>query len=106
MPSPTIRRLGDRMGHSKNRTGWGARGGRARIITELRARDGDNCMWCGRPIDFALVEPDPMACTIDHIKAFADGGTHARDNLQLMHHDCNQEEGKWEALARKWKGLG
>lgn len=80
---------------------------KARLLRQLRARDGDNCQWCHQPIDFTIPRGevcDPMGWTFDHIRGHADGGTYTRDNLQLMHWKCNHEEGKWEALARKWRG--
>lgn len=49
------------------------------------------CGICGRPVDFDLKFPDPMAATIDHIIPINKGG-HPSDieNLQLAHNRCNR----------------
>ncbi len=90
---------------SRRRTGRAVinRQRRDRLLRQLRVRDGDDCRWCLQPIDFDLPREDPMAWTFDHIRPHTDGGTYARDNLQLMHGTCNHLEGRWEQLARKWR---
>ena len=52
------------------------------------------CAICGRPVDFDLKPPDPMAPSVDHIIPISKGG-HPSDlaNLQLAHLCCNQKKG-------------
>lgn len=49
------------------------------------------CGICGRPVDFSLRRPDPMAASIDHIIPIDRGGHPSDiDNLQLAHMGCNR----------------
>jgi 5-methylcytosine-specific restriction endonuclease McrA len=52
------------------------------MVAHLRARDGDDCWLCRRPIR----EGD---ATIEHLVARANGGTNDPANLALCHHGCN-----------------
>lgn len=49
------------------------------------------CGICGKPVDFSIKWPDPMAPCIDHIIPVSKGG-HPSDisNLQLAHACCNR----------------
>lgn len=51
------------------------------------------CGICGKPVDFTLKYPDPLAPCIDHIIPIAKGG-HPSDleNLQLAHWTCNRQK--------------
>lgn len=51
------------------------------------------CGICGKPVDFALKYPNPLAPCIDHIIPIDRGG-HPSDisNLQLAHWSCNREK--------------
>jgi len=51
------------------------------------------CGICGKPVDFSLRFPAPLAPCIDHIVPIAKGG-HPSDinNLQLAHVCCNQKK--------------
>ena len=53
----------------------------------------NTCGICGKPVDFSLKPPDPMAPCIDHIIPIAKGG-HPSDinNLQLAHWTCNRQK--------------
>lgn len=59
---------------------------RAARIAYLIARDGDGCLYCGRPID-------PSACTVEHVVARAAGGPDHASNLALAHTECNAAAG-------------
>lgn len=52
------------------------------------------CAICGKPVDFSIKAPNPMAASIDHIIPVAKGG-HPSDleNLQLCHLQCNRLKG-------------
>ena len=51
------------------------------------------CGICGKPVDFSLKPPHPMAPTIDHIIPVSKNG-HPSDieNLQLAHWICNRQK--------------
>lgn len=51
------------------------------------------CALCGKPVDFSLRYPNPMAKSIDHIIPINRGG-HPSDisNLQLAHWCCNRKK--------------
>ena len=52
------------------------------------------CGICGRPVDFSLRYPNPMAPSIDHIIPIDRGGHPSDiDNLQLAHWTCNRQKG-------------
>lgn len=49
------------------------------------------CGICGKPVDFSLKYPHPLAPCIDHIIPVAKGGHPSDiDNLQLAHWTCNR----------------
>lgn len=39
----------------------------------------DRCMWCNRQ----FIDPDHLECTLEHIKPLSEGGTWAKDNLDI-----------------------
>lgn len=51
------------------------------------------CGICGKPVDFKLKYPHPLAASIDHIIPIARGGHPSDiDNLQLAHWTCNRQK--------------
>ena len=60
------------------------------------------CRICGKPVDFSLKYPHPLAASVDHIIPVARGG-HPSDisNLQLAHWTCNRQ--KADRLQRSIK---
>lgn len=51
------------------------------------------CGICGKPVDFSLKYPHPLAPCIDHIIPVAKGGHPSDiDNLQLAHWTCNRQK--------------
>lgn len=60
-------------------------------------REEADCWLCGEPVDFTIKWPEPMSKTIDHVIAYASGGTHERSNLRLAHNICNQRRGNKDA---------
>jgi 5-methylcytosine-specific restriction endonuclease McrA len=70
----------------------------AHRIRALRKRDGDNCMHCGRRLDFTLPPGKGHGPSVDHIKPRAAGGTSDLANLQLLHaKPCQNVKGSnWE----------
>ena len=55
----------------------------------LRLMDGDNCVWCGKAIDFSV----RANFHVDHWRPVAHGGTSDIGNLCLMHAHCNERKG-------------
>ena len=51
------------------------------------------CGICGKPVDFSLKYPHPLAPCIDRIIPVAKGGHPSDiDNLQLAHWTCNRQK--------------
>lgn len=59
---------------------------RAARIAYLIARDGDGCLYCGRPVD-------PVFCTVEHVVPTSAGGPDHASNLALAHGECNAAAG-------------
>ena len=62
-------------------------------------RDGWTCQLCLDPVDKALLYPDPMSRSLDHVVPLAKGGAHTYANTQLAHLLCNQRKGARGAFA-------
>lgn len=62
------------------------------------------CGICGKPVDFTLRYPNPLAPSIDHIIPIDRGG-HPSDisNLQLAHWTCNRQ--KSDKIMKEQKDL-
>src|ERR1700740_1829662 len=56
---------------------------RASRLKSLRARDGNNCFYCG----VAIVGED---VTLEHLLSEKDGGSWRLANLALAHKKCNE----------------
>lgn len=73
------------------------------------ARHGPYCGICTRWVNMKLAgSNDPMAPSVDHIIAVADGGSNELDNMQLAHRVCNEgkssdkgNEVKQQAMAAR-----
>lgn len=85
--------------HARRARMNGAHNGDKVLITDLVARDGSNCSWCGHDIDLALEYPDPMSRSIDHVHPLSRGGAHTMDNTQLLHLECNTIKGATVAAS-------
>lgn len=57
--------------------------------TALGNRDGWICRICGGSVDPTARWPNPLAASVDHVIARADGGSDDPSNLQLAHMRCN-----------------
>ena len=69
----------------------------------LRARDGDDCHWCGRPMLFAgpdVPHNHPDRASLEHIISLADGGTYDDSNCALAHAACNYDRTPMAARMR------
>ena len=85
------------MGSAKRRWSvpwWIARHRKKKVrLAALRARDGDDCWRCGRPMRFEGPPNRGRAATIEHLRPRSQGGTGALDNLRLCHVGCNRHLG-------------
>jgi hypothetical protein len=69
--------------------------GRKMLRYLLLDRDGKNCCWCKKPIDFNSKLDDDMSPTIEHLKRKCEGGSLSDlNNLALAHKKCNNERHK------------
>jgi hypothetical protein len=59
---------------------------------EIFERDHWVCQICGEPVNPALLFPDSMSASLDHIIPFAVGGAHVMNNVQLAHFICNSKK--------------
>ena len=70
--------------------GWVHRHRRRKLLKALRARDGDQCWRCNRPMRFEGEPNCGKAATIEHYLPKAKGGTDDLANLRLCHVGCNR----------------
>jgi hypothetical protein len=73
----------------------------------IRARDGDLCWLCTRPLDFAAVPNSKKAPTVEHLHALSRGGSKGIDNVVLCHKSCNKHlddrpRADKESMRVKW----
>lgn len=74
----------------------------------LRDRDGDECHYCGRAMNFAWTNhkiPKGKA-TIDHVVPISAGGSHTFGNAVLACWECNSEKRCGDAEAFRERKLG
>ncbi len=58
-------------------------------VDALLVRDGDGCLFCGKPLDGDI--------TVEHLVAISHGGPNHISNLFLAHAACNQAAGHMSA---------
>jgi hypothetical protein len=56
-------------------------------------REGRDCAWCGKPINYELPPTDAMSFTADHPEAVNRGGHLYQQDLAPMHRRCNAKKG-------------
>jgi 5-methylcytosine-specific restriction endonuclease McrA len=66
---------------------------RRKQFQKLHERHGDNCHWCGKPMDFETRD-EPLSATIEHLIPKSEGGPNAQTNLRLAHKLCNNERNR------------
>jgi 5-methylcytosine-specific restriction endonuclease McrA len=63
-------------------------------LSALARRDGFLCGICGQPVDLAVVYPDPLFVTVDHVVPLSRGGAPLDpDNCRVAHFVCNVTRG-------------
>lgn len=78
----------------QRRQRYGHRYRQAIAAVRRRAAGGEPCILCGKPIDVTLKYPDPMSCTLQHIKQLANGGSLLDpSNHAPSHSVCNSRDG-------------
>ena len=58
----------------------------AERVAALRARDGENCARCRRPIRFDVPAGHDQGAAVEQLA----GDSHALDDLRLCHRRCNR----------------
>jgi len=59
-------------------------------VERLRARDGDNCWLCNKPMKFDAKPNSAQAWSIEHLIPDCRGGPSTLENLVLCHPGCNR----------------
>lgn len=102
MASPSIRRASVCEHWAMTSGEWSGR--RAQVALErVRAkgmRNAEPCCLCMQPIDYTLRLPDPMSCSVQHLKSRATHPHLTWDSLNWgpAHLVCNQRAGTGDAL--------
>lgn len=78
-----------RLNEAKRRTRKTATAG----LVDMAALWTGRCALCLEPLDAALLYPDPLSKSVDHIDPLSLGGTHTQNNLQWTHLICNIRKG-------------
>ena len=60
---------------------------------QICRRDGFRCQICKGKVNMKAKVPHPLAPTMDHIIALANGGKHEPRNVRLAHFMCNSRKG-------------
>jgi hypothetical protein len=64
----------------------------AKVRAKLRARDGDDCWFCGEVMG--------SDCTIEHLVPRSKGGSDKLDNYALAHAKCNRDAANKPLVAK------
>jgi 5-methylcytosine-specific restriction endonuclease McrA len=59
-------------------------------VDRLRARDGNCCWLCNKPMDFDAIPNTAHAWSIEHLVPLSRGGPDTLENLALCHPGCNR----------------
>jgi 5-methylcytosine-specific restriction endonuclease McrA len=74
---------------------------RKSIRGRLRARYGDNCCWCAKPMLFGQVGIHPDMASFEHVVPKWAGGADEESNLMLAHLRCNHARNEEDQRRRK-----
>ena len=78
-------------GRKDTRQESGTTKGRRKIVSRLRGRDGDACIWCREAMVF--YGEGPLRATIEHVIPLGRGGLDNMNNMALAHFKCNNGRG-------------
>lgn len=56
-------------------------------------KQNNNCAICKTEMNWNSDQSDPLYVSIDHIVSFKNGGSHTKENIQLVHIGCNRKKG-------------
>ena len=70
-------------------------------VQALRSSFGNNCHWCGLPMDFAEPRSTPESATIEHLNDSTLGGVRKQKHRRLAHAVCNQARNEFKLQAER-----
>ncbi|WP_235505151.1 hypothetical protein [Variovorax sp. Root318D1] len=70
-------------------------------VQALRSSFGNNCHWCGLPMDFAEPRSAPESATIEHLNDSTLGGVRKQKHRRLSHAICNQARNEFKLQAER-----
>jgi hypothetical protein len=70
-------------------------------VQALRSSFGNNCHWCGLPMDFAEPRSAPESATIEHLNDSTLGGVRKQKHRRLAHAICNQTRNEFKLQAER-----
>ncbi len=78
---------------TKTELHWGrTRQKTSTLVGQIRARDGDLCHWCKKPMNFdQAFGSGAWSVTIEHMVKAEHGGRRSVKNCTLAHKRCNNE---------------
>ncbi|WP_242630873.1 hypothetical protein [Variovorax paradoxus] len=70
-------------------------------VQALRSSFGNNCHWCGLPMDFAEPRSKPDSATIEHLNDSTLGGVRKQKHRRLAHAICNHTRNEFKLQAER-----
>jgi hypothetical protein len=70
-------------------------------VQALRSSFGNNCHWCGLPMDFAEPRSAPESATIEHLNDSTLGGVRKQKHRRLAHAICNHTRNEFKLQAER-----
>jgi hypothetical protein len=70
-------------------------------VQALRSSFGNNCHWCGLPMDFAEPRSAPDSATIEHLNDSTLGGVRKQKHRRLAHAICNHTRNEFKLQAER-----
>jgi hypothetical protein len=70
-------------------------------VQALRSSFGNNCHWCGLPMDFAEPRSTPDSATIEHLNDSTLGGVRKQKHRRLAHAICNRTRNEFKLQAER-----
>jgi len=70
-------------------------------VQALRSSFGNNCHWCGLPMDFSEPRSAPDSATIEHLNDSTLGGVRKQKHRRLAHAICNHTRNEFKLQAER-----